>query len=119
MRNFKFFDGGWQQPPLEPIVSAGLENEMVIRYTNHANFCVYRTIAWVRGIHAFADNWIQREFEGTMDEFFSHWLEIPVILSIEALIPNGATFTEDDREYLNYFNFECPVKIIYYQYEPI
>ena len=119
MMNFKFFDDGWQQPPLEPIVSAGLENEMVIRYITHANFCVYRTIAWARGIHAFADNWIQREFEGTMYEFFADRLEIPIIQSIEALIPDGAIFTEDDRDYLNYFNFDCPVKIIYYQYESI
>jgi hypothetical protein len=117
--DFKFFDDGWQQPPLEPIVSAGLENEMVIRYMNNERFVIYKTIAWARGIHAFADNWVQIEFEGTMEEFFTNRLEIPVILSIEALIPDGATFTEDDRDYLNYFNFDCPVKIIYYQYESI
>ena len=122
MRPFKFFDGDWQQPPLDaPDIpdSPLLDNEQVIRYMNNERFDVYRTIAWARGIHLFADNWIERQYEGTMERFFNNILEIPVIQSIEALIPNGTTFTEDDREYLNYFNFDVPVKIIYYEYETI
>lgn len=119
MRPFKFFDGDWQQPPLDAPDSPVLDNEQVIRYMNNERFDVYRTIAWARGIHLFADNWIERQYEGTMERFFNNILEIPVIQSIEALIPNGTTFTEDDREYLNYFNFDVPVKIVYYEYEAI
>jgi len=125
IRYFKFFDGDWQPPPLEPIDAPDipnsplLENEQVIRYMNNERFDVYRTIAWARGIHLFADNWIERQYEGTMERFFNNRLEIPVIQFIQALIPNGTTFTEDDRDYLNYFNFDVPVKIVYYEYESI
>ena len=125
IRYFKFFDGDWQPPPWDPIDAPEipnrpvLDNEQVIRYVNNEGFVIYRTIAWARGIHAFADNWIQKEYEGTMVRFFFNCFEIPVIQSIEALISNGATFTEDDREYLNYFNFDIPVKIVYYEYETI
>jgi hypothetical protein len=122
MIDFKFFDGDWQQPPIDALDrpnSPVLDNEQVIRYVNNDYFDVYRTIAWARGIHLFADNWIEREYVGTMESFFNNILGIPVIQSIEALIQNGTTFTEDDRDYLNYFNFDFPVKIVYYEYEAI
>ena len=122
MKEFKFLNENLEQLSLDaPDIpnSPLLENEQVIRYMNNERFDVYRTIAWARGIHVFADNWIERQYEGTMERFFNNILEIPVIQSIEALIPNGATLTEDDRDYLNYFNFDVPVKIVYYEYETI
>lgn len=102
---------------VEPTPVPLLENEQVIRYMNNERFIIYKTIAWARGIHVFADNWVQREYQGFMDDFFTDRLEIPVIQSIEALIPDGATLTEDDREYVNFDR--SPFKIIYYQYEAI
>jgi hypothetical protein len=120
--DFKFFDDGWRQPPMEPPRPV-LDNEQVIRYWNdgdYRNILNSSVIAWARGIHVFADNWIQRVYEGTLEEFFYVRLDIPVIQSIEALIPNGATLTEDDRQYIDYVNFDSsPVKIIYYEYTPI
>ena len=100
-----------------------LNNEQVIRYYNdgdYHNLLNSRVIAWARGIHVFADNWIQGEYVGTLERFFYNRLDIPVIISIEALIPNGTTFTEDDREYIDHVNFDgIPFKIIYFEYEPI
>ena len=121
IKDFKFFSGDCQ--PVEELPRPVLENEQTIRYYNDWDFqtTLYsRVIAWARGIHVFSDNWIQREYEGTLERFFYNRLEIPVIQSIEALIPNGATLTEDDREYVNYVNFDgAPFKIIYYEYAPI
>ena len=112
--------GGIRPVRQSPTPNPLLENEQVIRYTNNERFLIYKTIAWARGIHAFADNWVQREYQGFMDDFFTDRLEIPVIQSIEALIPDGATLTEDDREYVNYVNFDgSPFRIIFYEYEPI
>lgn len=125
MKEFKFLNENLEQLPLEPIEIERvlLENQQVIRYWNDGDFrnVLYeRVIAWARGIHVFADNWVQREYEGTLERFFYNRLEIPVIQSFEALIPNGATLTEDDREYVNYVNFDgAPFKIIYYEYLPI
>jgi hypothetical protein len=130
VKRFKFFDGDWQQPPLDPIDAPDrpdiplLENEQVIRYWNdgdYHNILYERIIAWASGIHIFADNWIQKEYEGTMEGFFNNrlGLGIPVIQFIEPLIPGGSTFTEDDRYYLDNNNFHYPVKIIYYEYETI
>ena len=98
-----------------------LENEQWIRYWNdgdYHNLLSSAVIAWARGTHAFDNNWVEHRFEGTMEEFFYARLDIPVILSIEALVDDGATFYEDDREYLDNINFQFPVKIIYFQYEP-
>jgi hypothetical protein len=124
---FKFFRGDWPQLPSEPLEDPPrliLDNEQIIRYWNdgdYNNILYERIIAWARGIHVFADNWIQREYQGTMERFFYNriGLEIPVIQSIEALIPGGSTFTEDDRYYIDNNNFHYPVKIIYYEYETI
>jgi len=120
MRTFKFFSGDWQR--VEELPRPVLENEQTIRYYNDEDFQTTlhsRVIAWARGIHVFSDNWIQREYEGTLERFFYNRLEIPVIQSIEALIPGGPTFTEDDRYYIDNNNFHYPVKIIYYEYAPI
>ena len=118
--DFKFFSGDCQ--PAEDPPRLILDNEQIIRYWNdgdYRNILYERVIAWARGIHVFADNWIQREYEGTLDRFFYNRLEIPVIQSFEALIPNGATLTEDDRQYIDYTNFDgSPFKIIYYEYVP-
>ena len=125
INSFKFFDGDWQQPPLEPVEDPPrliLDNEQIVRYWNdgdYHNILYERVITWARGIHVFADNWIQREYEGTMERFFYNRLEIPVIQSIEALIPGGSTFTEDDRYFIDNNNFHYPLKIIYYEYTPI
>ena len=120
VKHFKFFSGDCQ--PVEDPPRLVLENEQTIRYYNDWDFqtTLYsRVIAWARGIHLFADNWIPREYEGTFERFFYNRLEIPVIQSIEALIPGGPTFTEDDRYYIDNNNFHYPVKIIYYEYAPI
>jgi hypothetical protein len=126
MKTFKFFDDDWQQHPLEQVEDPPrliLDNEQVIHYWNdgdYHNILYERIIAWARGIHVFADNWIQREYEGTMERFFYNRLEIPVIQSIEKMVPDHLTFfTEDDRYYLDNNNFNCPVRIIYYEYESI
>ena len=130
MKPFKFFDGDWQQPPLDPIDAPDrpdiplLENEQVIRYWNdgdYHNILYERIIAWASGIHIFADNWIQKEYEGTMEGFFNNrlGLGIPVVQSIGLLAENGDTFTEDDRIYLHHIHFHFPVRIIYYEYEKI
>lgn len=119
MMDFKFFENREKQ------LGNGLlmDNEQVIRYWNDGDFrnVLYeRVIAWARGTHAFSNEWALREYEGTLERFFYNRLEIPVIQSFEALIPNGATLTEDDREYVNYVNFDgSPFKIIYYEYLPI
>ena len=66
MKEFKFLNGIEEQQSL-------LENEQVIRYWNdgdYRNILYERVIAWARGIHVFADNWIQREYEGTLERFF-------------------------------------------------
>jgi hypothetical protein len=122
--DFKFFSGNCQQPPIDAPDIPILNNEQIIRYWNdddYHNILYERIIAWARGIHVFADNWIQREYEGTMERFFNNrlGLGIPVIQSIEALIPGGSTFTEDDRYYIDNNNFHYPVRIIYYEYETI
>ncbi len=58
IRYFKFFDGDWQPPPLDPIDAPDipnsplLENEQVIRYMNNERFDVYRTIAWANTCHS-------------------------------------------------------------------
>ena len=118
MRDFKFLKENVEDPPRQI-----LDNEQIIRFWNdgdYHNILYERVIAWARGIHVFADNWIQREYEGTLERFFYNRLEIPVIQSIEALIPGGPTFTEDDRYYIdNNNNFHYPVRIIYYEYETI
>ena len=125
MMRFKFFGENSQEPIImvETFPRALLENEQLIHYWNDGDFrnILYeRVIAWASGIHLFADNWIQREYEGTMERFFYNRLEIPVIQSIVALIPNGTTLTEDNREYVNYVNFDgSPFRIIFYEYEPI
>ena len=115
MKEFKFLN--------ENIVEQSLlDNEQIIRYWNdgdYHNILYERVIAWARGIHVFADNWIQREYEGTLERFFYNRLEIPVIQSFEALIPNGATLTEDDRNIIDDVNLDgIPFKIIYYEYIP-
>jgi hypothetical protein len=118
MKDFKFLKENVEDPP-----RSILDNEQIIRFWNdgdYHNILYERVIAWARGIHVFADNWIQREYEGTMERFFYGRLEIPVIQSIEKMIPDHLTFfTEDDRYYLDNNNFNCPVKIIYYEYAPI
>ena len=101
MKTFKFLNGDWHQPSVEDPPRLILDNEQIIRYWNDGNYhdILYeRVIAWARGIHVFADNWILREYEGTMERFFNNrlGLEIPVIQSIEAIVPGGTTFTEDD-----------------------
>jgi len=120
--DFKFFSGNRQQPPLDAPDIPILNNEQIIRYWNdgdYHNILYERVIAWASGIHLFADNWIERQYEGTMERFFNNRLEIPVIQSIEALVPGGTTFTEDDRYYIDNINFHFPVKIVYYEYETI
>ena len=120
MRTFKFFSGDWQR--VEELPRPVLENEQTIRYYNDEDFQTTlhsRVIAWARGIHLFADNWIPREYEGTFERFFYNRLEIPVIQSIQAIMQGGSTLTEDDREYIDNNNFYYPVRIIYYEYETI
>ena len=59
MKTFKFLNGIEEQPD-RPV----LDNEQVIRFWNdgdYHNILYERVIAWARGIHVFADNWIQRE----------------------------------------------------------
>jgi len=117
IKPFKFFNGGCQ-PTLESTRVPLLENEQIIRYWNNGDsrdMLYEKVIAWARGTHAFGGEWRLESFIGPMERFFDNRLEIPVIQSIEAMIPNGATFTEDDREYINYFNFDCTVRILYYE----
>lgn len=115
MKEFKFLSENLEEQPNRPL----LENEQIIRYWNggdYHNILHSRVIAWARGTHVFSDDWIQRGYEGTLEQFFTNRLEIPVILSFEALIPNGATLYEDDREYVNYVNFDgSPFRIKYYE----
>ncbi len=121
MKTFKFFDGDWQQPALEPMEDSPtpiLNNEQIIRYWNDGDFhnILYeRVIAWARGTHAFGGGWRLETFVGTMERFFYNRLEIPVIQSIEAMTPGGPTFTEDDRYYIDNNNFHYPVRILYYE----
>lgn len=111
-----------QPQPVEQMQISLLENEQIIRYWNDGDFhnILYeRIITWARGTHLFDDNWRERVFDGTMERFFYNRLEIPVIQSIESIVPGGSTFTEDDRYYLENNNFHYPVRIIYYEYIPI
>jgi len=117
-RPFKFFDGDWQQPPLEPIPQPLLPNEMIIRYWNDGDFhnILYeRVISWANGNHVFGGGWTRHAYVGTMERFFYNKLSIPIIESIEALIPDGATFTQDDEQYLAHIHFHFEVRIIYFE----
>jgi hypothetical protein len=117
IKPFKFFNGDCQ-PTLEPTRVPLLENEQIVSYWDdggNRDMLYVKVIAWVRGTHAFSDEWIQREYEGTMEEFFTNRLGIPVILSIEAMVNNGVTFYEDDRIYMDQISFDFPVRIIYYE----
>lgn len=119
MKEFKFLNGDCQ--PVEELPRPVLENEQIIRYWNDGDFhnILYeRIIAWARGIHVFADNWIEREYEGTLERFFYNRLEIPVVRSIQLLVDDGDTFTEDHRIFFQHIHFHFPVKIIYYEYVP-
>lgn len=119
IRNFKFFYGDWQQPPLEPIevIRPLLDNEMIIHYWNdgdYHNILTARVIAWANGNHAFGGGWIRTVYRGTMERFFYNRLSIPVIESIELLVDN-ITFTQDDEYDLSHRNFSEQLRIIYYE----
>ena len=113
MREFKFF----RSSPISL-----LENVQVINYytDNYMNL-TGRVIAWSRDIHI--NSWRRATYHGTMEGFFNHRLEIPVIGSI--YVPGhmdgsgvyGRHYNEFDREYLTYNNFGTYlIEITYYEY---
>ena len=91
IKPFKFFDGDWQQPPLDSIDAPDrpdiplLENEQIIRFydTNNVGFFECRTILWRETIHMDRTRFRRRDFIGTMSEFFSDKPFIPPIAFIE------------------------------------
>ena len=113
MREFKFF----RSSPISL-----LENEQVLNYwTNHYDNTISRVIAWSRDIHI--NSWRRSTYHGTMEGFFNHRLEIPVIGSI--YVPGhmdgngvyGRHYNESNRDYLTYNNFGTyPIEITYYEY---
>ncbi len=117
--NFKFLKSE-QEKPLEPIPLPLSPDETIIHYWNDGDFrnILYaKVISWANGNHAFGGGWTRHAFVGTMERFFYNKLSVPIIESIEALIPDGATFTQGDGQYLPHIHFHFEVRIIYY--EPI
>jgi hypothetical protein len=114
IREFKFF----RNSPI-PL----LDNEQVLNYwTNYYVNTVSRVIAWSRDIHI--DSWRRMTYIGTMEQFFTYRLEIPVIGSI--YVPGhmdgsgvyGRHYNETDKEYLTLNNIGTyRIEITYY--EPI
>jgi hypothetical protein len=113
MQRFKFF----RNAPISL-----LENEQSLHYwtDNYMNL-TGRVIAWSRDIHI--NSWRRVTYHGTMEGFFNHRLEIPVIGSI--YVPGhmdgsgvyGRHYNESDRDYLTYTNIGTyPIEITYYEY---
>lgn len=109
MKPFKFFHKEEERTiPLLP-------NEQLIRYWNDGDnnhISSARVISWSNEGHMWSPRWRFKQFIGTMDEFFTGRMEIPVIKHIGR--PNPLSFMEIDILMQRHYHGEY--EIYYYEH---
>ena len=110
MRPFKFF----QKEDEERTIPL-LPNEQLIRYWNdgeNSHISSTRVISWSNEEYMWRPRWSLIHFIGTMEEFFTDRLEIPVIRHIGRV--GSFSFMENDILMQHHYHGEY--EIFYYAY---